>query len=81
MDSKRYLIVGPNCGRLKDGTFRCECGRCRELDPEETVGDYDILSSPRKYRMNRITGIGCPLLIGFFGTLLLVWAMERVGQL
>ena len=81
MEIKRYLIVGPNCGRLKDGTFHCECGRCRELDPEETVGDYDILSSPRKYRMDRITGIGCPLLIGFFGTLLLVWAMERVGQL
>lgn len=81
MDSKRYLIMGPNCGRLKDGTFRCECGRCRELEPEETVGDYDILVSPRKYRIGRIIDIACPLLIGFFGTLLLVWAMERVGLL
>ena len=78
---KRWLIVGPTCGRDKNGTFRCVCGRCRELEPEETVGDYDILVSPRKYRMDRITGIGCPLLIGFFGTLLLVWVMERVGLL
>lgn len=78
---KRWLIVGPTCGRDKNGTFRCVCGRCRELEPEETVGDYDILVSPWKYRMDRITGIGCPLLIGFFGTLLLVWVMERVGLL
>ena len=81
MGSKRYLIVGPNCGRNAEGTFRGVCGRCRELEPEETVGDYDILVSPRKYRIGRIIDIGCPLLIGFFGTLLLVWAMERVGQL
>lgn len=78
---KRWLIVGPTCGRDKNGTFRCVCGRCRELEPEETVGDYDIRISPRKYRIGRILDIACPLLIGFFGTLLLVWAMERVGLL
>lgn len=81
MEVKRYLIVGPNCGRNAEGTFRCVCGRCRELEPEETVGDYDIRVSPRKYRIARITGIACPLLIGFFGTLLLVWAMKGVGLL
>lgn len=81
MEFKRYLIVGPNCGRLKDGTFRCVCGRCRELEPEEAVGGYDIRISPRKYWIDRITGIACPLLIGFFGTLLLVLAMKGAGML
>ena len=81
MAVKRYLIVGSSCGRNSEGTFRCVCGRCRELEPEEAVGDYDIRISPRKYWIDRITGIVCPLLIGFFGTLLLVWAMERVGLL
>lgn len=81
MEIKRYLIVGPNCGRNAEGTFRCVCGRCRELEPEETVGDYDILVSPRKYRIGRIIDIACPLLIGFFETLLLDWVMERVGLL
>lgn len=79
MDSKRYLIVGQNCGRNAEGTFRCVCGRCRELDPAELPEGYDIRVSPRKYRIARITGIVCPLLIGFFGTLLLVWAMKGVG--
>lgn len=78
---KRWLIVGPTCGRDKDGTFRCVCGRCRGLEPEEAVGDYDIRISPRTYWIARITGTACPFLIGFFGTLLLVWVLERVGLL
>lgn len=41
MEVKRYLIVGPNCGRLKDGTFHCECGRCRELPPYERENGCD----------------------------------------
>lgn len=35
MEVKRYLIVGPSCGRNSEGTFRCVCGRCRELPPYE----------------------------------------------
>lgn len=26
-----YVIVCPQCGRDKNGTFRCVCGRCRRL--------------------------------------------------
>lgn len=29
--SESYVIVCPQCGRDKNGTFRCVCGRCREL--------------------------------------------------
>ena len=27
----KWIVVGPKCGRDKNGTFRCVCGRCREL--------------------------------------------------
>jgi hypothetical protein len=30
-------IVGPKCGRDKNGTFRCVCGRCRELSENKGV--------------------------------------------
>ena len=29
--SESYVIVCPQCGRDKNGTFQCVCGRCREL--------------------------------------------------
>ena len=41
MEVKRYLIVGPNCGRNAEGTFRCVCGRCRELPPYERENGCD----------------------------------------
>ena len=44
---QQWLIVGSQCGRDKNGTFRCVCGRCRELEPEEALGGYDIRISPR----------------------------------
>ena len=30
-----YRIVGPFCGRDKDGNFHCACGKCRELAERE----------------------------------------------
>lgn len=32
----KWIVVGPKCGRDKNGTFRCVCGRCREL-PRRTI--------------------------------------------
>ncbi len=29
-----HKITGPQCGRDKNGTFRCVCGRCRRLHKE-----------------------------------------------
>lgn len=31
MDSKRYLIMSPYCGRDKRGAFVCRCGGCHEI--------------------------------------------------
>lgn len=30
-----YNIKGINCGRNKDGTFYCKCGKCERLSQED----------------------------------------------
>ena len=36
---RSWLIVGANCGRDKNGTFRCACGRCRLMGGKNVPED------------------------------------------
>lgn len=33
---ERWIVASPDCGRDKNGTYRCVCGRCRRLPPNES---------------------------------------------
>jgi len=37
----KWIVVGPKCGRDKNGTFRCVCGRCRELPHNKSQNGGD----------------------------------------
>lgn len=30
-----YTIIGPNCGRDKNGVFKCVCGKCYPNPPRQ----------------------------------------------
>nr|DAY22553.1 MAG TPA: hypothetical protein [Bacteriophage sp.] len=30
-----YTIIGPNCGRDKNGVFKCVCGKCYPNPPKQ----------------------------------------------
>ena len=41
MAKRNFLIKGSKCGRDKDGTFYCECGKCEELSSEKSPQDAE----------------------------------------
>ena len=43
-----YLIKGPNCGRDKNGIFRCECGKCQVIPPSEFDRIFRKINAVRK---------------------------------